>query len=367
MQRALGRAAAAERQAARRLSKYRDKKLKTSINRYRVEVTKMKSMRITTVKEARQRRREDWELGSLAPRRDVGGMAERYGTLDSRQMRLPEVLEKDRMKHWFIRAGDRVVIVKGRDQGQIGKVLDVDKETESVKISGVNMVEVALSEWMRKEENDLRPTRVLPGPVPVKNIRLVHAYLDPETHIQRDIVVEEVAIAAYWRDEYTGKVTFERQIVGLPSNEPTEEGRKRPDWERIPWPKEEEEQEKEDHDSDTLRITVDQPTFVPSLLRPPMPPSVLDELRNKYSKFRTRHDPEYIEAKQAEDLEAEARKDVPEWMLQPSRELREKVKKKERLIKPAVPDLMSEEDFLARVGELMSERGVSAKPLTANA
>ncbi|KAF2235172.1 hypothetical protein EV356DRAFT_445390 [Viridothelium virens] len=367
MQRVLGRSAAAERQAARRLSKLRDKKLKKSINRYRVEVTQMKSRNVQTVKEARRQRKEDWELGPLAPKRDVGDNAERYGTMDTRQMHLPQLLKKDRMKHWFIREGDRVAIVKGRDQGQIGKVLAIHKDSESVSISGLNMMEVRVSEFMRREDNDPRPTRVLPGPVPVKNVRLVHAYLDPETHIQRDIIVEEVTMTAYWRDPVTEKVSFERQIKGLPSNEPIREGYKRPDWERIPWPKEEEEPEKEDHDSDTLRITVDERTFVPSLLRPPMPPSVLDELRNKYSKFRTRHDPEYIEAKQAEDLEAEAREEVPEWMLQPSRELREKAKKKERLVKPAVPDLMSEEDFLVRVGKLMSERGVPAEPLAAKA
>lgn len=61
----------------------------------------------------------------------------------------------------------------------------------------------------------------------------------------------------------------------------------------LDWP-EKEEEEHEDHDADTLRVTVDEVTFQRTLHNPPMPPMVIDELRNKYSKYRTRHDPEYI-------------------------------------------------------------------------
>ena len=215
---------------------------------------------------------------------------------------------------------------------------------------------------MRKEYSENQSTRVIPGPISVKNIRLVHAYLDPETHTQRDVIANEVSMCAFWRDPITKEVTYGREIKGLPSSEPEYDDR--PSWERIPWPdSKEDEPEEKDHDADTLRITVDEKTFVPTLLRPPMPPSVLDELRNRYSKFRDRHDPEYIAAKEAEDVDADARTHMPEWMLQPSRELRDRAKNKEKLIKPAVPDLLSEEDFLARIGQIMSERTVSQEAL----
>lgn len=211
-------------------------------------------------------------------------------------------------------------------------------------------MEIHVPEWMRKEDNDPRTTRVLPGPIPLKNIRLVHAYLDPETLVKRDIIVEEARITQFRGGEH------EREIEGLPSSDNSVR------WERILWPESQKDEDVEDYDCDTLRITVDEETFMPTLLRPPMPSSVLDELRNKYSKFRDRHDPAYLKQKQEEDLEADARKQIPDWMLQPSRELREKAKNKERLIKPAVPDLMSEDDFLARVGKLMSERALEKEP-----
>ena len=216
-------------------------------------------------------------------------------------------------------------------------------------------MEIHVAEWMRKEDNDPRATRIINGPIPLTNVRLVHAYLDPQTHVRRDVIVEKAKITNF-RDG-----DFEREIEGLPSSDQSTR------WERIPWPESNKDEDVADNDSDTLRITVDDVTFIPTLTRPPMPPSVLDELRNKYSKFRDRHDPEYLEQKHAEDREADARKQIPDWMLQPSRELREKAKNKERLIKPAVPDLMSEDDFLERVGELMSERASLEQRLEAEA
>jgi len=53
---------------------------------------------------------------------------------------------------------------------------------------------------------------------------------------------------------------------------------------------------------DTLRITSEEATFLPSLVSVPMPETVIDELRNPYSKLRLRHTDEYIakvEAKEA--------------------------------------------------------------------
>ena len=52
-------------------------------------------------------------------------------------------------------------------------------------------------------------------------------------------------------------------------------------------------------------MEVETPTWVPSLQSAPFPSSVLDELRNKYSKYRTRHDPEWAEQKKLEDYKKE--------------------------------------------------------------
>lgn len=53
--------------------------------------------------------------------------------------------------------------------------------------------------------------------------------------------------------------------------------------------------------SDTLRLDVDTQTWIPTLLRAPLPSVVLDELRGKYSVFRTRHEPEYLKHLQRVD------------------------------------------------------------------
>lgn len=49
------------------------------------------------------------------------------------------------------------------------------------------------------------------------------------------------------------------------------------------------------HPDDTPRYDVDARTWTPTLLRAPLPFSVVDELRGKYSAFRTRHTREFVE------------------------------------------------------------------------
>jgi large subunit ribosomal protein L24 len=197
----------------------------------------------------------------------------------------------------------------------------------------------------------------------VDNVRLVHAYLDPRTNTTRDVIVDKVDRGRTWVDE-DGNTRWNRIIKGLPSAERAEDGREV--WEQIDWP-EKEKTEEEDNEDDTLRITVDERTFVPSLLTPPMPVSVLDELRNKYSKYRTRFDPEFIEKKDRAAKEAEARSAIPDWMLQPSKELRERARKRAEAGRLPLPDSMSEDDFLERIGKLMVERNTGSDAAPTNA
>lgn len=68
----------------------------------------------------------------------------------------------------------------------------------------------------------------------------------------------------------------------------------------IPWPTETAEEHKT-HADDTVRLNVHSDTDAkPVLLSAPMPTSVIDELRGKYSRFRTRHTAAYIAAKEAQ-------------------------------------------------------------------
>lgn len=90
---------------------------------------------------ARSARREDWMLGPLAPRRNVGEMKDVYGTVGIRQLRGVEKGE-GRWKDWCIREGDRVAVIgaKQRDRGKIGIVKDVIEKSEECTIQGFNLV-----------------------------------------------------------------------------------------------------------------------------------------------------------------------------------------------------------------------------------
>jgi large subunit ribosomal protein L24 len=104
--------------------------------------------------------------------------------------------------------------------------------------------------------------------------------------------------------------------------------------------------------SDTLRMEVEEKTFVPSLLSPPMPGSVIDELRNKYSIFRTRHDPEYISAKMAEDEAAEAKKALSKTMRTPLGE----INRLERKLRRAKGKGKLTDQMLERIGAVIASK-----------
>jgi large subunit ribosomal protein L24 len=89
----------------------------------------------------RQARREDWNMGNLAPKRDAGDNAGLYGSISIDAMKGVELAPKHRAKIPF-EPGDRVVIVQKRhpDQGKIGKIIEVKEENGTVTVEGLNMV-----------------------------------------------------------------------------------------------------------------------------------------------------------------------------------------------------------------------------------
>ena len=119
--------------------------------------------------------------------------------------------------------------------------------------------------------------------------------------VPRDCMMSNLVVKNLHFDRFENEESFERWLE--------------PQHIRIPWPKKEEPIYR-DEPNDTLRIKTDEQTFLPTLLRPPMPMGVIDELRNKYSKMRDRHDPEWVEKKMAED-EAAERETQRMWEMMP--------------------------------------------------
>lgn len=117
---------------------------------------------IKPIKEAKKNLKEDYELGPLRPNRAVGAGADQYGTLSLQQLRRPAIgidtwrrkneareakgfapeypLVVDDNKYFPIAANDRVMVMKGREQGKIGVVQDVIEQSHEVLITGINMV-----------------------------------------------------------------------------------------------------------------------------------------------------------------------------------------------------------------------------------
>jgi large subunit ribosomal protein L24 len=191
--------------------------------------------------------------------------------------------------------------------------------------------------------SDKRPIQTIEAAIQLSDVRLVYPLPNPETGVMRDVVIKELekVVVPKNRARPFGPKVEKRYIAGL---EPRE---------YIPFP-EVPEPEHVDHDDDTLRIEVDEWTWTPTLLGPPMPPTVIDELRNKYSVFRDRHDDEYIqkkEARLARREEWERRK--AEMMLTPLQEFH----RKERAEKKKLGWAPLNEDILEGIGQLMARNG----------
>lgn len=130
----------AKRQAARKAQKVTEMDKAFDKRQARKELQQVKTLGNKTIVEARKRRREDWLLGPLAPRRDIGDMREKYATVDSRRTQLPDVHPDHRLKLSPFAEGDRVVLLTGRDKGKIGEVRHVDEDSQTVQVKDLNLV-----------------------------------------------------------------------------------------------------------------------------------------------------------------------------------------------------------------------------------
>jgi len=197
--------------------------------------------------------------------------------------------------------------------------------------------DVAIPGYLLISETDKTPIRPYEVPIPLSAVRLVAPLPHPETGGLRDVIIKELKLKPKSLRELKGEDPPSRFIAGLkPAT-------------LIPYP-ETEPETFEDNDCDTLRIEVEEQTWVPTLLKPPMPGSIIDELRGKYSKFRDRHDEAFIAKKIQEDLEAEERKKSIRKMMTPLKELH----RKERAEKKARGKPQLSEELLTKIGEVMA-------------
>lgn len=142
MQKVLRRTAHAHRYAKRRADQVKEKEMIRDRAMARQANTRVQRERLDASSAERKQRRERWEAGALSPYADQNKWGQFYGTWSWNQVQLPEVPEKLRVKHWFVRTGDRVCIVDGPAhlKGKIGKVTGCNHESETVTIDGLNMV-----------------------------------------------------------------------------------------------------------------------------------------------------------------------------------------------------------------------------------
>lgn len=189
------------------------------------------------------------------------------------------------------------------------------------------------------------PSRSQAMPISISSIRLVYPLPDPKTGVVRDVIINQLkAVSPNMHspnmslDRWQHGKKWDRVVPGLNTV--------------IPWP-EVEVPEYEAKKADTVREQVEERTFYYSLLGPPMPDQVLDELRNKYSRFRTRHEKWYVEQKEAE---AEAKRRRTQLQAASMQTPLDEFHEKQRQLRAAEPEPVLSEDLLEKIGEFMANK-----------
>lgn len=162
--------------------------------------------------------------------------------------------------------------------------------------------------------------RSVPLPIPLSSIRLVHPIPDPKTHIKSDTVITRlIPLPSEKKAEIhaqfsAGAITHSEMRNRLRSRTIPGSLAKLGHWLEIPLPKAELQRQHSgapEYADDTVRFHVEERSWTPTLLRAPMPGGVIDELRGKYSRFRTRHEVGY---QVALENRARRKKEYQEWV-----------------------------------------------------
>lgn len=333
MQKIVARTAEAQRNAANRAKRKALKEFRQAQAERRRETKTALQGVVKDLRASRIRRREDWDLGPMAPLRNIDGQMSHAATEGAR-MTMTQALKPWEVaarcewaggaKNLSIRVGDRVVVTQGPFKGVIDKIKQVNFETATVQLNDSAKRLMKVPELYRELDSNIAMTSTIPTHLPISAIRLVHPLTDPKTGITRDVIIQSLTNADGLRYITGTKVS-------------------------VPFP-EKEQPVYEDQPGDTRRAYVEAPTFVPTLLAPPMPAAVLDELRGRYSKFRTRHQQAFVERKIREEADRRDARRITAEMLTPIQEFN----KQERDLRRSrgIPELST--DMLARIGEIIA-------------
>ncbi|KAE8350036.1 hypothetical protein BDV28DRAFT_139911 [Aspergillus coremiiformis] len=292
MQKVIRRTALARNQAQRKAIRSTKQTEREEAKDYLKQQFSFKRMELDNIRAARYRRRDDWLRGPLAHQHDTSLEGQTFGALSAQALNPPALPQRLRRRYINIAVGDRVCIINGQDKGKINEVTRVNIENETVTVKDLNISDVHLPGWVNSQYGGKGNVSSVALPIPMDDVRLVIAVKSPRDGKTRDNLVEHVYAGGPILEREPGSETprHTRYVAGTHIE--------------IPWPSAEE-QNLKDEDWDTLRMEVETPTWTPSLHYAPFPPSVLDEVRNKFSKYRTRHDPEWVEAKMLEDYRKE--------------------------------------------------------------
>lgn len=180
-------------------------------------------------------------------------------------------------------------------------------------------------------------------PLSISDVRLVHPITDPKTGVTKDTIIKE--LKGVGADMQSETMTLDRWEYGQR-------------WDRvvpslniiIPWP-EVKPPKFETHARDTGREAVEDRSFYYNLVSAPMPSTVLDELRNKFSRFRTRHEGWYVAKKEHEESLKKKKSETVNSMMSPADELYALKKAKKAAAKE--PELSNE--MLEKLGQIISQ------------
>lgn len=193
-----------------------------------------------------------------------------------------------------------------------------------------------------------QPPRPAALPLSVDSIRLVYPLPDQTTGVIRDTIIRQ--LKAVPPNMQSPNMNLDRWRYGQK-------------WDRIvpslnkviPWP-ETTAPTFETTTADTPRDKVEERTFYYSLTAAPIPEGVIDELRNKYSKFRTRHEDWYVARKEAQADAKQRERETLRAMQTPLEEFNEM----QREIRDAAGEPDLSEEMLSKIGEVMAKSKADA-------